>query len=59
MKIVFYIIIAIIFIAVTFFGLGPVIFADGKMSERILTLGLVIVLYLMLGYVTVRISKKN
>lgn len=59
MKILFYIIIAIIFLLVTFFGLGPALFADGKTSERVLTFGLVIVAYLMLGYVTVRLSRKK
>ena len=59
MKIIFYIIIAIIFLLVTFFGLGPALFADGKTSERVLMVGLVIVVYLMLGYVTVRLSRKK
>ena len=59
MKIVFYVLIAIIFLLVTFFGLGPAIFADGKMSERVATLFVVALIYLMLGYITVRLTKKN
>jgi hypothetical protein len=57
MKIFAYVIISILFILITFFGLGPVMFADGSMSERILTLAVVIVLYLLLGWITIRLTK--
>ncbi len=47
-------IIHIIFIAllalVTFFGLGPVLFADGSMSERLISLFVIIGLYVVLIY---------
>lgn len=59
MKIFLYTITAIVIILVTFFGLGPVIFADGSMSERILTLIVVILIYLFLGWVIVKIRKYN
>jgi len=59
MKIIFYIIISIIFLLVTFFGLGPVIFADGSMSERIITLVVVIVLYFILGLITILLAKRK
>ena len=36
------------FVLVTFFGLGPVMFADGGIGERIATLAVVIVLYAVL-----------
>jgi len=35
-------------ILLTFFGLGPVMFADGSMGERIGTLGVVLVIYTVL-----------
>jgi len=48
MKILFYVFIGIAFVLVTFFGLGPVLFADGGMIERIITLIIVLVLYFVL-----------
>lgn len=57
MKILFYFVMAVAFILVTFFGLGPVILADGSMSERMLTLLVVILLYLLLGWITIRFRK--
>lgn len=59
MKIIFYIIISVIFILVTFFGLGPVIFADGSMGERVTTLLVVLLLYLILGLITVFLVKRK
>lgn len=45
-------IIHIIFIAllslVTFFGIGPVLFADGPLSERLITLAVITGIYLIL-----------
>lgn len=57
MKILFYFVMAVAFILITFFGLGPVILADGSMSERMLTLLVVILLYLLLGWVIIRFRK--
>ncbi|NLK97453.1 DUF6954 family protein [Defluviitalea saccharophila] len=48
MKIVLDIVIIIGFIVVTFFGLGPVLFADGSRLERLITLLVVICLYVLL-----------
>ncbi|MFP5114548.1 DUF6954 family protein [Bacillaceae bacterium C204] len=40
----------IIFIAlVTFFGLGPVLFADGVLQERLATAAIVVVIYIILA----------
>jgi uncharacterized BrkB/YihY/UPF0761 family membrane protein len=47
MKLFLYIIFIIIYLLVTFFGLGPVIFADGSSSERIITLLAVIAVYII------------
>ncbi|MEG0772511.1 hypothetical protein [Clostridium sp.] len=57
MKTLFYFVMAVAFILITFFGLGPVILADGSMSERMLTLFVVILLYLLLGWIIIRFGK--
>ncbi len=49
MKLVIYIVYAILFMLVTFFGLGPVLMADGSAGERAVTLAVVIVLYVLLA----------
>ena len=48
MRILIHIIFIILLALVTFFGIGPVLLADGVMSERLLTLAIVIVIYLIL-----------
>lgn len=59
MKIIFYIILSLAFLLVTFFGLGPVIFADGSMSERMVTLAVVILLYLIIALITILLVKRK
>ena len=59
MKIIFYIFIAIAIILVTLFGLGPVIFADGSTKERVVTLVVVLLIYLLLGWIIMRFRKYN
>jgi len=54
MKILFYIVMIIVFMLVTFFGLGPAILADGSASERMMTLLVVLLIYLVLGWIAVR-----
>ncbi|MFD2612512.1 DUF6954 family protein [Paenibacillus gansuensis] len=39
---------AVLFGLVTFFGLGPAVFADGSPTERWLTFLVVVILYLLL-----------
>lgn len=56
-KPLLYVILAAAFVLVTFFGLGPVLFADGSAGERILTLIAVIVLYIVLILVFIGIRK--
>lgn len=48
MKALGYIIFSVLFLLVTFFGIGPVIFADGSLSERMITLVIVIIIYIIL-----------
>jgi hypothetical protein len=59
MRILFYIAISIVFILVTFFGMGPVLFADGQIGERLVTLLVVVLIYLLLGYIIVWFRKHN
>ena len=60
MKLIFfYISICVIFILVTFFGLGPVLYADGPTTERMLTLFIVLLIYTILITLTVYIGKKQ
>ncbi|NLY65982.1 MAG: hypothetical protein GX069_00315 [Tissierellia bacterium] len=37
-----------LFALVTFFGLGPVLMADGTLQERLITLGVIIIIYIIL-----------
>lgn len=59
MKVLFYIIILAAFILLTFFGLGPVLFADGSMGERLVTLLVVVLIYLLFIWITVWFRKRN
>lgn len=47
----------ILILLVTFFGLGPVLYADGVLQERIWTAAVVIVLYAILGFLYSRTIK--
>jgi len=40
-----YVLFAVLYILTTFFGLGPVLFADGSDRERMVTLIVVILIY--------------
>ncbi|ANX14274.1 hypothetical protein ABE41_019850 [Fictibacillus arsenicus] len=53
MKIVLRIVFGIAFLLVAFFGLGPVLFADGMPGERTLTLIVVLAIFALL-YVVYR-----
>lgn len=58
MKIVLRIIFGIAFLLVAFFGLGPVMLADGMMGERILSLIVVLLIFAAL-YVLYKWSMKK
>jgi membrane protease YdiL (CAAX protease family) len=58
MRVFVYIVTAILFLLVTFFGLGPVIFADGTTGERLITLLVVLLIYLLLILILVWVKKK-
>jgi hypothetical protein len=44
-RVLLYVLFAILYLLTTFFGLGPVLFADGSAKERILTLIVVLLIY--------------
>ena len=48
-----------LYLAVTFFGLGPVLFADGSDTERMMTLAVVILIYIVLTLLLLWIVKRN
>jgi hypothetical protein len=52
-----YLIIGIAFILITFFGVGPILLADGSIAERLGTLLVVAILYLLLAWIVVKIRK--
>lgn len=59
MRIALGVILLILFLLVTFFGIGPVLFADGSLTERMITLAIVIILYLVLACAAYFIFRKK
>jgi len=47
----------VLLLAITFFGLGPVLLADGTVQERLFTLVVVILLYLVVIMLYIRWRK--
>lgn len=58
MKWLVYIIFIILYLLVTFFGLGPVLLADGSNLERLITFVIVVVIYLFLTIILRFLIKK-
>jgi hypothetical protein len=48
----------IILLLLTFFGMGPVIFADGTSTERMYTLLVVVFLYLLIFAIMLYVNKR-
>ncbi|MCQ4925372.1 hypothetical protein NE686_19870 [Tissierella carlieri] len=48
LKVIGHIAFIILFLFISFFGIGPVIFADGTMNERIMNLLIIILAYVIL-----------
>lgn len=46
-KVILYALFILSIALISFFGLGPVLLADGTSSERLLTLAIVLVIYLV------------
>jgi hypothetical protein len=48
----------IILLLLTFFGMGPVLFADGTSTERMYTLLVVVLLYLLIFAIMFYVNKR-
>ena len=48
MKLLVHVIFIILILLVTYFGIGPILMADGALSERLFTLVIVVVIYVIL-----------
>ncbi|WP_303861255.1 hypothetical protein [Alkalibaculum bacchi] len=57
MKNIWRIVLVVVFLFVSFFGLGPVLMADGVLTERLMTLFIVLLLYGLIVYLWKKISK--
>ncbi|WP_423230741.1 DUF6954 family protein [Alkalibaculum bacchi] len=57
MKNIWRIVLVIAFLLVSFFGLGPVLMADGVLTERLITLFIVLLLYGLIVYLWRKLSK--
>lgn len=58
MKVLLYTVTAILVALVTFFGIGPAIFADGSTTERLSVIAAVIVLYIIIFFAFRVLRKK-
>lgn len=58
MKSFIYIVFVLLFLLVTFFGMGPVLMADGSSQERIITFLIVLLIYVFLYFAMKFILKK-
>ncbi len=58
MKWIIIVLFTILYLLITFFGLGPVFIADGAMQERVITLAVVVFLYVLLTIVFRAVLKK-
>jgi hypothetical protein len=48
-----------LYLIVGFFGLGPVLFADGSMQERLITLTIVLLIFIILTYIFIRLLRRG
>jgi hypothetical protein len=58
-NILVYILFAALFILITLFGLGPAVFADGVLRERLFVLSIVLLLYAVLVYLLIKYIKRK
>ncbi|PKM49611.1 MAG: hypothetical protein CVV02_15355 [Firmicutes bacterium HGW-Firmicutes-7] len=58
-RILFYSIFVILYVLVTFFGLGPALMADGTNKERLYTLIVVLMLYGILTIALLWLKRKS
>lgn len=57
MKLLIHACFIILLLLVTFFGVGPVLYADGVLRERLLTAAVVVILYAIIGFLYSRAIK--
>ena len=57
-KIIIIFIFVCLYLVVGFFGLGPVMFADGSMQERLLTLTIVLLIFVVITYIFIKLLRK-
>ncbi|TDK61448.1 hypothetical protein E2K98_11145 [Bacillus salipaludis] len=50
MRLMFHAIFIIVLTLITFFGLGPIMLADGSLAERIITAFIVLILYVIIVF---------
>ncbi|MCT8139398.1 hypothetical protein H1D32_17820 [Anaerobacillus sp. CMMVII] len=58
MKYLKYLLFTVLYAGVTFFGIGPVLLADGSFQERMLTLGIVVLIYFVLTFFFLKWRRK-
>ena len=56
-KILIILIFICLYLVVGFFGIGPALFADGSMQERLITLTIVLLIFVVLTVVLIRLLK--
>lgn len=59
MKWFIYTVFIVLYLGVTFFGLGPVLLADGSAQERVVTLAIVILIYVILTVILLTWRKRR
>ena len=57
-KILVIVVFICLYLLVGFFGLGPVMFADGSMQERLLTFTIVVLIFVILTYIFIKLLRK-
>ena len=56
-KYIGYIIFIVLALLLTFFGIGPVVFADGSAGERAITFFIVLLCYIVLTFLFIRFNR--
>ncbi|MCL6570190.1 MAG: hypothetical protein K6T88_00710 [Bacillus sp. (in: Bacteria)] len=51
MKVLIHVLFIILLALVTFFGVGPVFFADGFLAERLWTVAIVVGIYIVVAFI--------
>lgn len=57
-KLIIIIVFVVLYLLVGFFGLGPVLLADGSNQERLLTLSIVVLIFIVLTIILIKLLKR-